>query len=745
MKQDADKVEATTGDDGGSRTVTADALSAAKNEVKYIADGLGKGAASVSAGMNESENVLFCTWENQSADGLKHDTDGEEAVPFDGALDTRVRYADMALNEVMMLSVLAALKARVRVIGTETGDNRHAAILATVQKWLQDNHFGAEYIRSLAKWVRFGFGDQPAVSLMEVHYQREMMLEMARISMTELGALYVQMVTEGMDEREVKARLPLLEQDFEALRILMLDPDGYLAEQAEGAALPDAATVLMQFFPHLKMKRAKQVVQDAREQYAAGTKDPVFEFPRPVVKSEGPVITPRRLYRDWFVPENTADFQSARVSYIREFIGEAELRGRIVSMGYSEDFVEDVLRAGDEQGGFELAGKTIFGYPGYGERGSQTDKDAFRGLFEIITQYRRAVNDENIPGIYALTFHYHCDVAAKDEELVDYPHGNYPGVALTREVLTDRLLDSRGIPETAGPLQGVMKEFIDASGNNAKLNTIPAFQTFGRRSSGRIKLGMLEENKLRRGGEIKPILVGQYPASALKMLRELQKMGNEYFGRPDIELSPALVQLHREWIVTWFLGALRDVWRMILQNVQEYMTPEMIARIAGAELNGPAPTREAIRGGFDIRLEFDGRDFDFSFVVEKAKLFKEVLMGMDTKATGQWQEVFKSLMESVDPVLADRVVVNEEDATRSEVDDEAQNIMKISAGIPVPTVEAGQNFPLRLQAVQEWAQANMQDIQQWSPQKQELLQNRIKHLSFMTQQIQNARTGRVGV
>jgi hypothetical protein len=742
--QDQDKVKATTGDDGGDRSVSADALAAAKNEVKYIADGLGSGVSSNRL-MDESENVLFCEWDGQSSDGLKHDSDEAEASPFDGALDTRVRYADMVLNETMMIAVLAALRARVRVIGTETGDNRHAAILATVQRWLQDNHFGADYIRALSRWVRFAYGDRPAISLMEVHYQREMMMEMARVSLVELGEMYVSLVTDGMSDEEIQQRLPMLQEDFEALRILMLDPDGYLAAQADGEALPDAAEVLMQFFPYLKMKRAKRVVKEVRAQFKAGNENPVFEFPRQVVKCEGPVITPRRSCRDWFVPDNTSDFQDARVYYIREWLTEAELRSRVVSMNYSEKFVDAVLERGDEQGGFELAGKTAFGFTWTDGKTERADKDAYRGLFEIITQYRRAVNEDFIPGVYALTFHYDCDVVAKDEELVDYPHGDYPGVVLSREVLTDRMMDSRGVPDIAGPLQGVMKEFVDACGNNAKLNTIPAFQTTGRRSSGRIKLGMLEENKLRRGGEIKPILTGQYPAIGLKMFRELQKMGNEYFGRPDIELSPALVQLHREWIVVWFLAALRDVWRMILQNVQEYMGQEMIQRIAGAKMKGPSPARAEIRGGFDIRLEFDGRDFDFQFVAEKAKLFRDVLMGMDTKATGKWNEVLRSLMESVDPVLADRVLVDEEDATKSELDDEAQNIMKLSAGIPVVPVEAGQNFPLRLQAVQEWAQLNGEDIQKWSPQKQQMLEERMKHLAFMTQQIQNAQTGRVGV
>ncbi len=738
-EEKTDQVAATTIGDGGAMKVSEAALTAAKAEVQLIADHPVGGPA-VAA---EMDGILRCEWSGQNDDGLKHDTDEKEAFPFDGALDTRVRFADSTLNETTMIAVLAAMKARVKVHGTEIGDNRHAALLETVVRWLRDSHFGAGYLRTLSRWIRWSYGDKPAVSLMEVHYQREMVLEMARVSMTELGALYVQMVTENMSEEEVQGLVPELQSDFEALRFLMLDPEGYLKEYAEKEGLPDAAAELMKYFPHLKMSRAKKVVKAAREQAKAGVPDPVFEFPRPVVKSEGPVLVARRIHRDWFIPANTADFQDARLYYIREWLTEAELRGRVVSMEYSQSFVDKVLAKGDGEGSFEYAGRTAFGI-GSTEAGyTATDTDEFRGLFEVITQYRRAVNDENIPGVYAMTFHGDVDEAAGDEELVDYPHGDYPGVVLAREALSSLLVDSRGIPELAGPMQGAMKDFVDSAGNNAKLNTVPSFQTFGRRSSSRIRLGQLEENKVRRGGEIKPIQVGQYPASALKMAKELRRDANEYFGRADPEGDPGLVQIYREFLVLWVLSSLADVWKMVLQCVQDYMSPELFARIAGAE--DEEVSRDAIRGSFDIRLEFDGRDFDFDYVKEKAKLYKEVLMGMDTKATGAWEEVLKSLMESADPILADRVFKDTDTAQQSEVDEESDNIVKMLAGIPVRPVEAGQNFPLRLQVLNEWAQANMERLQREPENTQAMFQERAKHLQFMTQQIENAQIGKVGV
>lgn len=722
--EDNSKVQATVDGDGGQVKPSEAALESAKSEIKFIADNY-KERGGNNANASDYEDVLYCLWDNQHADGLKHDTDETEADPFDGALDSRVRYADMVLNEKVKMAVLALLKARPRITGTESNDSALAGHLSTLAKWLKYNHWGVDYILEMAKWVRFSFGDHPAASLMEVHYERERVLEMARITMSELGNLYVVLVTENMSDQERAAVEPQLGEDFEALRELLLNPEGDAGQ---------AAVLLQQFFPYIIDRRAKQVIREARKQVEDGIEDPVFEFPRPNIKQEGPVLVARRIYRDVFLPRNTVKFKTAPYYYIREWLTEAELRQRVTSMDYSQDFVDKVLEKGDDDKGFEHGGYSLF----------EDDRDLHRGQFEILTQYRIAVNDENVPGVYVLPFHNEVEMPATDETLLDYPHGGYPGVLMAREAISNRALDSRSIPEIAGPMQGVVKGFIDASGNNANLNALPAFATYGRNNSGRLRLGMLEENPMSRNGEVKAIQVGQYPAAALKAAKDLVRMYDEYFGRANNEIPQSIWQSEMEWLVLWVLGHAAQVWKMAIQYVQEYMPQPMLERIIGARLDDMPGTREEIRGQFDIVLEYDGRDFDFEFVKSKAELFTNFLMKMDARGRGNWTEALKAVFEGVDPNLAERVLPSEAEGEQSEIEDEQNNIMKIMNGFAVPMAEGGQNFPLRLQVVQEWAEANMQAIQALPPERQEALQERVKHLQFMTQQIENARIGRVG-
>ena len=69
------------------------------------------------------------------------------------------------------------------------------------------------------------------------------------------------------------------------------------------------------------------------------------------------------------------------------------------------------------------------------------------------------------------------------------------------------------------------------------------------------------------------------------------------------------------------------------------------------------------------------------------------------------------------------------------------------AGIEPPLQpQAGMNYPLRLQTLQQAIQANpeLQQMIHARPVLQQMVQNRIKFLTFQQQQIGNAQIGRVG-
>src|SRR5262249_17536115 len=99
----------------------------------------------------------------------------------------------------------------------------------------------------------------------------------------------------------------------------------------------ETAQALQQLVPYLSDARAKSVVQQLRDEGTA-------EFPAPYRRLDQPVLCAYRLFDDIFFPTNTTDPQRCRVYLLREWLTEVELRERIVSYDYSEDFVDEVLK-----------------------------------------------------------------------------------------------------------------------------------------------------------------------------------------------------------------------------------------------------------------------------------------------------------------------------------------------------------------------------------------------------------------
>ena len=78
--------------------------------------------------VERARNVRFCEWSGQSPDGRKHGDDlGVEAMPFEGAADSRIPLADGIINDKVALSVQAFFRSQVQAVPIETSDGPRAA------------------------------------------------------------------------------------------------------------------------------------------------------------------------------------------------------------------------------------------------------------------------------------------------------------------------------------------------------------------------------------------------------------------------------------------------------------------------------------------------------------------------------------------------------------------------------------------------------------------------------------------
>jgi len=746
--------------DGGTSLVTEPSLSELKSEVAQI---VAESKDTIWPMRVDTESTRFCRWEYQSADGLKHKAardDDKEPEPFEGASDMRVRTADMLINEDVMLLVLSAMRAQINFKGTESKDTKKAGNMAIVMRWLIRNHWGVKWVQELLKLANYFTGDSPGLALLGIVWRYETALKMEKLTAEELMKLYLDQVVEVLSEnaeREMPAQeTPAEEQpggpaEGTPPTAGMQDIQGLAAQAAEDFKTALASeesdeflsAKLAEFFPGIRPARAKKVIRELREKGRA-------EFPVPYIKQDGPDIQAKRLNEDWFIPLNTTDFQSARVYFEAEWLTKTQIIERKISQGWSDDFVEKVIgkreKDGSRQGGHEASAA----FPDYmrDDAGDIVARPSsyYKGLYQVLTAFYQATNEDGVPGKYFVVFHNDVDVVATDRRLIDYAHGGYPGHVFRREVLTGRLCDSRGIAELAGTYQGLEKVYCDSFGDHAQLAGVPPIITRNRQRMGALHIKPLLELPAKRDGDFEWMKPPEYPRTVVDMVKELRRQRDEYFGRTNPDVASDLVQLQREFKVLWWLLNLRQALVQVFQLCQQYMPDNLIQRITNQKGKSLFKSREEIQGQFDLDLQFDPRDLDPDYLEKIGKIVKDLLIPMDRDKTIQTAAIVSAFMWRISPDLAEAALVDVEQANQAETAAEIKAYQEIRAGTEPDLPDDGSiNYQLRLQLYQNLEQMNPDIYRDMAPDKLKIMQSRLQRMQVLAQQFgENVAIGREG-
>ena len=700
--------------DGSPTPVTDLQLAEFQDEIDLIVKSAAYG---VTERRQASEDTRYCRWEGQSPDGRKHSDahNGEPVFPYDGASDVRIRSADMVVNEQVLLLVAAIMRSQVKCTGMKLDDETFGHRMATMLKWIIKNHFGAKWVREWTKLAQYRQGDSPAGGVMGVFWQQEVALRTETVDREDLVKILVTQY--GVDQ-----------DGLSRLEAMLNDP----ARDDESA---DTLQVLM---PMVKKKgTAKRIVRDLREKGSA-------EFPLPYLRVNGPAIAAYRLFEDIFFPANTVDFDRARCIFVREWLAKTEVRERAITHEYSDEFVDKLLEH-EGQTGFPLIFNRPEGITGdySGQLIRQSyNPEIYRGLYEVITVYFKAVNDDGVPGIFALPFSKHVDIAAKDRELVDYAHGRYPFVFSSRESLTQRLWDSRGVPELMMTDQWAEKFLADSANDNISLTTVPPIMAPRRRGNLKIVIRPMGVIKEDRPDEIRWMNPPAAPQGSIEQQALVRARVNEYWGRMAEGVMPQLIALHQEGLTQGFLTDAAEVAMMIVQLCQQYMEDDELALITGDNQQPLARTVDEIQGKFHLNLSFNPRDLDIEYVKTLAQIIGEFILPMDTLSTIQRDKLVQRLFTALEPSLAQETLRPVQDAQQDEIKDEQDNFAKIAAGVEPPMMAEGQNFPLRLQVLLGIGKQNPEAFQRLAPMSKKILQARVAQLQNQVQQIQNAQIGR---
>ncbi len=734
-----------TQDDGGSARVGLDELAKFKAEIDALTS---DSCREVAWRRQWADDIRFCRWEGQSPDGLKHadDMDGEPPFPFEGARDTRVRSADAVCTEHVLVLTHAALGAAAQVKPMEIKDAGWSDRMNTLLRWVLFNQLGARYLREIWRLCQYQEGDSPGGGVLGVWWRREMGLRSEKLTLESFIEKYILATSEFNVERST----------LNVQRSSQQNGDGAPSEeeilavkQAVIAALADpegeefVVQMVEQACPGMKKSRSRKVARELRASFKESEGEKATSsYPIEYQRINCPDVCAYRLYQDIFFPMNTTDPERCRAWFLREWLTEVELIERKTSHGYTESFVTAV-KSHMGKTGFALYEPNVLTRDGVGNLQFITQQgDAHRGEYEVVTAIYRAVNEDEVPGIYLLPFSKFVDEVACDRELLEYAHGKYPLIWFSREILTSRLVDSRGVPEMDQTDQQVEKFVFDLFSDNASLAGLPPIEVPRSRGKLQLTIGPLKQIKVDRPGQVRFMEGPQFPAVADKLLMLLRERRNEYWGRPGATTPPQLVQLHQQGMVNLFLASLKEVLKQLLQLCQQHLTDDELSRITGANGMAVARSVEEIQGQFDIDLSFSTIGLDFEMLIKLAEVIGRFILPMDTLNTVQRDQLVRWLFNAINPNLAESVWRPSEEAGANEQKDEAINFARIMAGDEPPMMSEGQNFGLRLQTLNEILQKNPEIPKKLSPISKQILEARMEHLGNQVEQQKNAMIGR---
>lgn len=696
------------GQDGVPEMLTADEITRLKQELEHIAK---QGGFAINERHAAAADVRDCRWENQSPDGRKHKTeDGAPAFPFEGASDARVRLADMVVNERVIILLAAALRNRPSVQGLELHNQALGTKLTTVLNWVLANKLGADYVRELLRLANHIQADSPAAAVLGVWWDQEPALELVTVTLEELKLTLAQ--TFGLPPEQVAQ-----------LEAQLHDPS------------QDAATAegLQQVLDHLTPKRARTMVRELRETGQA-------VYPQPYLRRDQPVVCAYRLWEDIFVATNLRDPKRAPYYFLREWLTETELRTRIVTHRYREEFVLEVLRHEGETG-FQIYSRNAAGDLEAAPVDEETKEDR-RGRYEVLTALFWAVTEDHIPGLYYQPFHQQVELGAHERRLLEFQHGEYPFTWFSREYHTNRLLDARGVPELVAGEQNTQKLLVDSFNDHVSLATVPPIKVPSRLSKTRLVIGPLKKIEEKRPGEIEFMNPPAYPQANQVAYAESQKRVDEYFGRLTEKVLPTLQQLHMQHETTLFMASLTDALTQLLQLCQQFLGDEQLQLICGDDGVPVARSRAEIQGKFRVELTFDPRHLDMEYLRTISEVIKNLIVPLDTQNTVMRDQLIRILFTAINPWLAKQTLAPQQAAQQNEIDDELRNASLIMGNYEPPMQAEGQNFQLRLETLLNKAESDPEYLRKLTPVAQEIFIARVKQLYHQVQQQVNAVTGR---
>jgi hypothetical protein len=346
-------------------------------------------------------------WSNQNLEtGRKS---GLDAFPWPDASDIRPFTLDTIIREDQAMLAKGLLRGNLTAIGIEGNDIERSTMISEYMKWMLHN---TEELERQAK-ILASFQEEKGIGIMGCFWDTKMEDQNQSISLEQIANINPENPNIGLE-------LIALIQDKEQIKA--------------------ATDVVLQFYPNIKRRKARKIVNDLRNNGEATIAVPTVIHNRPVLKALS-------TDEDIFFQNNVVDLQDAPYIFHAAPMTPEQLKSKVIEDGWDAKWVDDAIKIATGKDAKNIQGSNI---NRSAVRRFEDDNtvDVNAGYIRVINAYEKALTEDGVIGVFITTFHPDVEGWA-DSKLLDYKPSRYPFVAFPREYRSNRLMDTRGLPETA--------------------------------------------------------------------------------------------------------------------------------------------------------------------------------------------------------------------------------------------------------------------------------------------------------
>ena len=686
------------------------------------------------------DDTRYCRWAGQTYDGRKWSANtGKEVFPWEGASDIRPYFIDDLIIDDVDIMRTADKNCHMQTLPSTSLYQEQATATTAVLDWVNRNLMAEELEREkeLAAQWRQHYGS----SVIGVDWYLDFDSEVVTIGLPDLLQMaQMDPQMQAFLEYLMRNQNRLGPNDIQgAARMLaMYFPDLDSPAQTPEEVI-DPTTRSNAPAPKPTPYTVDRTVRSSQEALQALMRSGSFSYNKPYIKENRPCITALRTYQDCFFFRNTYDIQRLPWIVRRDVIPKTAVIDRSRYENWDPKFTTEILERAGSTALLNLGLQTLFRFR------DRLYVDEMKELCEVYYAFYRGVDDKNRRQVNVAIFHPNFQILGRELPL-PYLHGKYPFVLCQREKRSRSALESSGIGDISMTAQAEIKFQKDSRNDRTALCTIPPLQVPLGRGKQAYKLGPRAQLGVMRPNELSWLPPPPLDQTTYQTENSIRQDCYSYFGKALEGVDPNKVNRKMQRLVDGWLAELRQVHVMVYQLCMQYLPDQDWITASGDQASVPQRDRQSIQRNLNLVLEYDAKDLNQEFVLQKLQLIQQMLVATDAAGVIDRAGLTMYAARALDPALARQLIQPQQQVTQQEINDEQDQLSKIADGIEPPMYTGGQNAQLRLQVIQNTVQQQgYQDALRQNPSAMQLLQRRVQNLQQQVVQQQNAITGKLGV